>query len=150
MVESSGLHYLTAEVINFMGLCGMRYTRSMLLKIYDYVITMINDERVIVAYRDNKPIMVVFYSVCRDWEPYYNKLTWQYLSSEEDGHIAFIEKIIASEYNRDLRELIERVILERYPKVKYGIWFRHRKSTDARVVCSTKERSNVSNKSFKR
>jgi hypothetical protein len=150
MVESSGLHYLTAEVINFMGLCGMRYSRSLFLKIYDYIISMIDDERVIVAYRDNKPIMIAFFSICRDWEPYHNKNTWQYLRNESDGHIAYIEKIVAMEYNKELRNLIEEVIVERFPTTKYGVWHRHKKCTDVRVTCSTKEKANVSHKGFKR
>lgn len=89
-------------------------------------------------------------SVCNNYEPYYTKPTWTYLSHKPVGNIVYIEKIVSREWNRKLRNLIEDKITQTYPTVQYAMWARPKTGLNDDVIIQykVKRRSYVSNQSL--
>ncbi|MBU2052577.1 hypothetical protein KKH13_05210 [Patescibacteria group bacterium] len=103
---------------------GLRCDKPSLLKIYDYTLSMLRDKRLAMFFHDEELIGIAYFSICNSIDNYQNKPCWQYISHDPLGHIAFIEKVVALKWNKQLRILLEHEITSRYGNVKLGVAYR--------------------------
>lgn len=134
-----------SDILCVMGEAGIRFDRTVLPKVFNYVSNMIEDNRCITITDDlGNKVGVIFYSVCEEYDAFYKKGKWDYLPHDKDGHIVYIECAASSIWSKELRKLFEDGLLQKYPNLQVGVWHRWAKWGDRRVV--TKRRlSNVPN-----
>jgi hypothetical protein len=122
------------EIIELMGKMGARFTRNKILKVYDYLLAMMRDGRVITFRDDNKLVGFCTYSLCDNAAPFYGKGTWDYLSDDDMGDLAYIEMIVSFRWDKKLRNLIETTIASKHPNFKYGVWHRPGQDRDRIII----------------
>jgi len=129
---------MITHAIAFLGECGLRYTKDHFITIYSYLDQMIKDGRIFMIYKDGIPVSFIAVSICRepDCQIYYFKDTWQYVSHDLNGDIAYIEKFVSLKYDRKLRLEIEKKIKELFKNVILGLWFRPHNIKDDRIMIS--------------
>ena len=122
------------QVLSAMGDMGLRYSRKEIYPAYYYISNMINDNRVIVIYKDLLPVAVITFSFCNNYEPFLQKGTWDYKPHEPNGLILYIEKMVSIGWNREIRKDFEYKISELYPNFEIAVWHRWAKWGDRKVI----------------
>lgn len=90
----------------------------------EYRRRMLEDNRVILIEDENKPILIMFFSICNDPMPYARKETFDYLPHYSNGSIAFIERMEAKTWNKEIRKSVEQFLTSNFPNVEFGVWYR--------------------------
>lgn|SRR3990167_1683653 len=110
------------DILLFMGERGLRYRTSEIEDVLYYTERMYKDDRIITIYDGETLNTVVFFSICNDYLNYLIKPTWIYKEHDKNGSISYIEKIVSVSYNKELRLLIEQLIISKYPSATIGKW----------------------------
>ena len=124
----------TIEVLKTIGEMGGRYKISEFNSIGEYIFKMLTDKRIVDIEGFNGGRAIIFFSICDDYDPFYKKDTWTYRPHFPDGNIAYIEKLISTKWDREMRELFENEILKHYPNAEFGVWHRFAKWGDRKVM----------------
>ena len=117
-----------------MGEHGIRYTEKELPSVLDYVSYMIANDRVIEIESERGIEAVIFLSVCDDFDTFYKKPTWIYKPHDPHGKIVYVEKMVATEWNRELRSQFKDFLVNRYPNADRAIWHRWAKWGDIKAI----------------
>ena len=118
------LHFQPVDIAVFMGTQGLRYTTWRVNEALDYIQHMINDNRVILIEDVMGIHTVIMFSVCHNFTPFYMKKTWEYMSHKPDGKILYVEKAVSRGWNKELREKMRELFLNKYPQLQTAKWHR--------------------------
>ena len=61
---------------------------------------------------------VLFYSICFKTAPFAKKPLFNYLPHDVNGDICYIEKVVSSVWNRQIRDAFEEEVIKKYPQLK--------------------------------
>ena len=92
------------------------------------------DRRFMQIYYNGIPRTFMTFSICNDYRPYSEKDVFDYLPHNQDGKICFVETMSSYHWNRQMLRRIEEAIIQQYPQVECGIWFRPVGNTERKVV----------------
>ena len=124
----------TIEILKFMGEQGIRYKQDELQTIFNYVNSMIRDNRVIEIESQGKIEAILFISVSDNYEPFFKKTTWTYKPHDPRGKIIYVEKLVAKEWNKEMRMQFEELLTNLYPHFELGVWHRWAKWGDRKTI----------------
>lgn len=130
------------ELINILGEMRFRFYDDQIEDIIEYLDKMISDKRVIMIDNEHGPCVVVTFSVTNSPDEFLKKDTWEYKPHDKRGEIVYVEKLMSTGWNRDLREILERKITELYPNIKFAVWHKYARWGD-RMVISKRRLQNV-------
>ncbi len=122
------------DIIDLFGQLGIRWTKEEMNLMFDYCQRMISDSRVILVNEGDEPHTVIFYTICEDYEKYLKKPNWLYLEHNPKGHIFYVEVACSKGWSKGLRNDIRELIINKYPSVTMGKWFRYGKYGDRPVT----------------
>ena len=122
------------DLIKSMGSMGTMFSEKNFNDILDYCSLMLYDERVVMVNENDKPVAFIFYAITDDPDKYLKKGSYEYIPHDISGKAVYVEKLVSFTWNRDLRMLFERIIIEKYPQIEYGVWYRAKKWGDQKVV----------------
>ena len=112
------------DILKFFGEMGIRYQEDEIPKAIAYIDRMIEDGRFMISIDKGKPHTIILFSICNNYEPFYKKGTWDYLSHFRDGNTVYIEKAVSKHFSRRLRMFTEEALVETYPKLEGYVWHR--------------------------
>ena len=134
---------LTADILIFMGQCGIRYKESELYNVTKYVEKMIADKR-LMRFDDEDGIQsVLFFSICNDSEPYLKKGTWEYKYHYDTGSIFYVEKLASRKWTRKLTMMVHDLATQMYPSIQLGKWHRWGRIGDREYTLKVRRRAYV-------
>lgn len=124
----------TLELLKLMGDMGVIYSEDRLPEIVDYCAYMLRDSRIMMINEEGKPCAFIFFSITDDPEKFLKKAEYEYRPHDHWGKMVYVEKLVSFIWNRDLRVIFERMIIEKYPQIECGVWHRARKHGDSKVI----------------
>lgn len=82
---------------------------------------MIREGRVI---KIEYPYTLMTFSICDNYRKYAEKDLFDYMDHDPNGAVCFVETFICKEMNIKILRNLEKAITDRYPNVKYAVWYR--------------------------
>lgn len=122
------------DILTFMGDCGAVFPSFQLEEIIDYFSNMILDGRFLAIYQDSKISGFITFSLCKNYEPFYRKSSWQFLGDDKSSKKIYIETMVCKKWNKYLRKELEKVLVEKYPQIEQAIWFRDKRDSDFKII----------------
>ena len=99
-----------------------------------YFLKMMKDERIIMINENNHPHAIMAYSLTDDPDVFLKKDTWDYLPQNLLGKTLYVEKLFSKGWNKELRTVFEKMIIQLHPHVEYGLWYRYGLWGDRKVI----------------
>lgn len=122
------------KLAKIFGEMGCLFLRDELRDALDYFQKMLESDRIVYILNENKPHAFLFISITNEPERFLNKSKWEYLEHDKSGNIVCVEKLISKGWDKETRLLFEKLIVERYPQIDSGIWYRWKKHGDHKVI----------------
>lgn len=121
------------DILNFMNEFGARLTQEQSIEAYYYFSDMIDQERLIAIYRNNL-VGFITVSLGDDYEKFYHKDLWEVAEHDPKSETVYIEKMVAKNWNKELRRKFETILLAKYPQIKEAVWHRPTRTDDRKVM----------------
>ena len=94
------------------------------LKFKAYFSEMLKRNRVMVVTGDNGIECLICYFLTDELDTFINRPMWSCPKDNEQGHIFFIDKMVAHKWTPSLRKLVQKQVEEKFPHVNRGFWLR--------------------------
>ena len=134
------------DLMAILGELRVRYRESDIEPAIAYFTAMLKDSRVIIIRKDYKLYAVLTFSVTNDHEKFLKKGVWEYLPHDPKGSCIYVEKLISTGWDKELRTDFESTVTFLYPQIEYGLWHRWARWGDRQVIAKVKRRvQNVRN-----
>jgi len=101
--------------------------------IKEYVTKMMMSGRFASIVEDGKAVLLMFFSVCNDPQPYLDNLDHQFLEHDPSGKILVIEELTCKNFQRRYLQKIQEMMTEKYPKLEKAMWRRRRKGREDKI-----------------
>lgn len=89
-----------------------------------YFFEMLNRKRVMIIQNGDSVEAILFFFLVNDVKTYANRPIWSTPEDTEDGHIIFIDKMVAHNWTRELRKIVQEQIESKFPQVTEAFWLR--------------------------
>lgn len=90
----------------------------------------------------NEYVAVCTFFLCNTIEDavkFYKKGMWKILPDKPQGTLAYIDKLVANDWNGTTRRMIQQAILMQNPQVQAAVWLRPGKTKDRLCIYLRKE-----------
>lgn len=132
------------ELIELMKKFGMKVNLRELSELYEYLLLMLKDGRIITFRENNDLFGFCVYSMTDDPYDNYDNKMFQYKEHDVDAKGCYFELIVSLKWDKKLRILLEDAISSRFPNFEYGVW--HRPSLNDDRILIVNRRKNVPDK----
>lgn len=106
---------------------------KLLPMIQKYVQKMMSCGRFASIVEDGKAVLLMFYSICNDPQPYLDNLEHQYLEHDPSGTVLVIEEMTCKKFQKRYVSKIQEMMCEKYPKLEKGMWRRRREGREDKI-----------------
>ena len=90
----------------------------------NYLSTMLSRNRVLTVFNGTNLECVLCYFLTDELDTFINRPMWSTPSDNDNGHIFFVDKMVARKWTPTLRKLVELEVEQKFPKVDKGFWLR--------------------------
>ena len=103
---------------------GKKIKASELTNFRNYLSKMLARNRVLAIFDGINLECVICYFLTDEMDTFINRPTWSTPMDNEEGHIFFVDKMVAHKWTPTIRKLVQRQIEEKFPQVTQAIWLR--------------------------
>lgn len=89
-----------------------------------YIDQMLKRNRVIFIEENGQILALICFFLVDETASYSNRPFWSCPEDNENGHIFFVDKMIARKWTPSMRRFFERQIVDRFPQVDTAFWLR--------------------------
>lgn len=124
----------TNQIITFISDLGGIFSPASIPLVRAFFQRMIEDERVVVIFKQNTIHSVLAFSLSDDFKPFYTKETWDYVPHNPDGSVFYVELLASRTWDKKLRKQFQSLILEKYPQIQSAVWHKWADWGDRKVI----------------
>ncbi len=89
-----------------------------------YFSTMLKRKRVLIIEQNDSIECIICFFLVNDVKDYINRPMWSTPEDIEDGHIVFVDKMVANHWTPSIRRLVQSTFESEFPKITEAFWLR--------------------------
>lgn len=102
----------------------------------DYLKAMLKKNRVMLILKDGEIEAIILFYITDNYDKVYKKFDWEVVDDNENGNLAYIDKMVCKKYTKSLRMAIYDALVEKYPNIDEAMYLR---AKDRKVIIRRQE-----------